>query len=438
MPMKTIICNALCLLFITFLSAPVLAQNYNVEKITMLEVDASINPAIFNYIEDNLSKLSSKKGDLLLIKLDTPGGLVSTTKDIITLLGKKDIPLVIWITPEGASATSAGAIIASAAHVLVMSEGTNMGAATPIGLGQDIEQKDAKSKAVNDLVALVRSLASSRGRNADEFGKMISEAKSIDSRTALKEKVIDGIINSQIQLISFLNEREIYLLGKKLKLVVTPQTEFIPVSMDPGQQILNMFSHPSTAYILFIIGAALLYFEFQAPGGFVAGSVGALCLLLAGIGFQILPVNIGALGLIILSFILFVVEVYVTSFGVLTVAGLASLIFGSLFLFRTEDSFIQLEQSLVFSVAGVVAIYVLLVGFFLLKTYKKRKSEFTQNEREGVISKIIGENKYQVKVNGEIWHAVSDSELNLGEQVIVYNHSAVNLVLKIKKLRREA
>ena len=141
--MKTMILNALCLLLITLFSVPVLAQNYQVEKITVLEVDASINPAIFNYIESNVNKLSRKKGDLLLIKLDTPGGLVSTTKDILTLLGKKDIPLVIWVTPEGASATSAGAIIASSAHILVMSEGTNIGAATPIGLGQDIEQKDA-------------------------------------------------------------------------------------------------------------------------------------------------------------------------------------------------------------------------------------------------------------------------------------------------------
>lgn len=438
MRMKTKICNALCLLFLTLLSTSVLAQNYDVEKITMLEVDASINPAIFNYIESNLAKLSSKKGDLLLIKLDTPGGLVSTTKDIITLLGKKDIPLVIWITPEGASATSAGAIIASAAHVLVMSEGTNIGAATPIGLGKDIEQKDAKSKAVNDLVALVKSLSASRGRNASEFGKMISEAKSIDARTALNEKVIDQIINSQTHLIKFLQDREIVLLGKKLKLKLSPQIEIKPIDMDPGQQILNIFSNPTTAYILFIIGAALLYFEFQAPGGFIAGSVGAVSLLLAGIGFQVLPVNVGALGLILLSFVLFIIEAYVVSFGVITIAGLASLIFGSLFLFRTEDSFIQLEQSLIFSVVGVVAIYVLLIGYFLIRTHKKRKSEFSQNDREGVVSRIIDSENYQVKVNGEIWHAVSTEHFELGEHVTVYNHSTSSLVLNIKKLRRES
>ena len=206
--------------------------------------------------------------------------------------------------------------------------------------------------------------------------------------------------------------------------------------MDPGQQILNIFSNPTTAYILFVIGAALLYFEFQAPGGFIAGAIGALCLLLAGIGFQVLPINIGALGLIALSFVFFLVEIYVTSFGLLTIAGLASLIFGSLFLFRTEDSFIELEQSLVFSVAAVVAVYVVLVGAFLVKTWKKRKSEFSQNERSGFVSKILGEGKYQVKVNGEIWSALSEEEYELGEEVTIYNHSPKNLVLNIKKTRR--
>lgn len=202
--------------------------------------------------------------------------------------------------------------------------------------------------------------------------------------------------------------------------------------MDPGQQILNMFSNPSTAYILFIIGAALLYFEFQAPGGFIAGSVGAVFILLAGIGFQILPVNIGALGLIVLSFILFVLEAYITSFGIITLAGLASLIFGSLFLFRTDDSFIELEQSLIFSVAGVVAVYLLFIGYFILRTYKKRKSEFSQNDRDGIVSRVMGERKYQVKVNGEIWHATSESDFKIGDHVKVYNHSEDSLIVKIK------
>jgi membrane-bound serine protease (ClpP class) len=192
--MKRIFFNALCL-FMLLLNSSVLyaqdkqveAQKYAVKKLTFLEVNASINPAVYNYLENNIRKLNKSSGDFVVIKLDTPGGLVSTTKDILTLMGSSDYPIAVWITPEAASATSAGAIIASGAHVLVMSEGTNIGAATPITMGKDL-QKDARSKAVNDLVALVRSLSKARGRNADEFEKMISKAKSLDAQEALSNK----------------------------------------------------------------------------------------------------------------------------------------------------------------------------------------------------------------------------------------------------------
>ena len=180
-------------LFILSFSSSFAAEGYEVKQISVLEVNSSINPATYNYLKTELSKLSADKGDLAILKLDTPGGLVTTTKDIITLIGKLTVPFVVWVTPEGASATSAGAIIASSAHLLVMSEGTNIGAATPVGIGKDIEKSDGKAKAINDLVALVRSLSKARGRNPDRFAEMISKASSFDSQTALKEKVINGI-----------------------------------------------------------------------------------------------------------------------------------------------------------------------------------------------------------------------------------------------------
>ena len=198
------------LLLLSFLSH---AENeYRIREITKLEISATINPAVYNYLKTNIGKLSASNGDFILIQMNTPGGLVSTTKEILTLIGNQNIPLAIWVGPEGASATSAGAIIASSAHLLFMSEGTNIGAATPIGLGKDIEQKDARSKAVNDLTALVTSLSKARGRNTEEFSKMISEAKSLDAQTALKEKVIDAIINNEQELIQFINNKKISII----------------------------------------------------------------------------------------------------------------------------------------------------------------------------------------------------------------------------------
>ena len=151
-----------------------------------MNINSSINTSTLDYLEHSFKKVKNYEAPLVLIKLNTPGGFVTTTKDIMTLIGDVDFPVVIWITPEGASATSAGAIISSSAHFLFMSEGTNIGAATPIGLGKDIEQKDAKSKAVNDLVALTQSLSEARGRDPIGFGKMISEAKSYKTQEDLK------------------------------------------------------------------------------------------------------------------------------------------------------------------------------------------------------------------------------------------------------------
>ncbi|MBD66590.1 MAG: hypothetical protein CME62_15365 [Halobacteriovoraceae bacterium] len=407
--------------------------SYTVNQITSLEVDSSINPAVYNYLENNLNKLSAEKGDLVLIKLDTPGGLVTTTKDILTLFGTKSFPIVIWITPEGASATSAGAIIASGAHVLAMSEGTNIGAATPIGMGGDIQQDDARSKAINDLVALVKALSVSRGRNAEEFGKMISEAKSLDAREAEKLKVIDGIINNQKDLLKLLSQKKIVVLGKKITLDVSQNTPITAVEMDPGQKILNIFADPSTAYVLFIIGAALIYFELQAPGGVIAGGLGALCLILAAIGFQVLPLNFGAVGLIVLAFALFVLEAFVASFGLLTLGGIAALVFGSLFLFRTEDSFIQLEQSIIFSVVGAVSLYVIFIGWYMVKTHIRKKNYYSQQNEHGTVSQVLAGEKYQVKVNGEIWNAHSSEVLQVGDKVDIINEDSDNLILKIQK-----
>lgn len=432
--MKNLFFIALSLLLIPSLS---FANTYQVNKLTFLDVNASINPATFNYLETNLKKLSGENGDMLFVKLDTPGGLVSTTKDIMTLIGEMDFPVGVWITPEGASATSAGAIIASSAHVLVMNEGTNIGAATPITMGKDIEQKDARAKAINDLVALVRSLSKARGRNPDAFEKMISEAKSLDTEVALKDNVIDGVVHKQSDLISFLNERKIKIQGKEVQIEIKPDVLVETIEMDPGQQALNIFANPTTAYILFVIGAALLYFEFQAPGGFVAGALGVVALMLAAIGFQVLPLNFGAMGLIILAFILFILEVFITSFGVLTIGGIVSLIFGSLFLFRTDNSYIDIERSAIWSTVIGISLYVIFLGWYFVKTYIRPKNYFSQKGEEGHITNFLKEEDseffYQVKVNGEIWNAKSAEKLENGSKVDIVNSDQEDMILTIKK-----
>lgn len=409
-------------------------QAYDVKRIVFLTISASINPATYNYLATEFKKTSSANGDMVVIKMNTPGGLVTTTKDIITLIGDSDVPVGVWISPEGASATSAGAIIASSAHLLAMSEGTNIGAATPIGMGKDIEQKDARSKAINDLVALVSSLSKARGRNAEAFSKMISEAASYTAQEAKRKEIIDAVVNTQVDLVSLVNGTQIRLKGKEMVLDVKKGAAFETREMDVGQQILNIFANPMTAYILFIIGAALIYLEFQAPGGFIAGGVGVVFLVLAGIGFQVLPLNFGALGLIALSFILYVLEIYITSYGILAVAGTASLVFGSLFLFRTENAYLDIQLPLVLSVVAAIVLYVLLVGYVLFRGKGKMKKRFFSSKDEFAhISKYQreedGEHFYLVKVGGEIWSAKSAKLYQKGDKVKVLDQDNNKMLL---------
>lgn len=410
------------------------AKEYEINSLVRLKVHTSINPATLNYIQSGLDKAVKNKNDALVIELNTPGGLVSTTKEILTTIGQSDIPVIVWITPEGASATSAGAIIASGAHLLFMSDGTNIGAATPIQLTSEME-KDVKAKAQNDLIALVKSLSELRGRNADLFASMISDAKSYTSKTAVEKKIVDAIANSDKDLINLINNRVIIHHGESLQLKTTSATSIIEISMDLGQQILNIFANPNLAYILFLLGAALLYFEFQTPGGMIAGSLGGLCLILAGISFQVLPLNFGALGLLVFSFILFILEIYITSYGLLSLAGVASLVLGSLFLFRTEEGHVEISSALIFSSTAAIVTFLLFVTFVILRDIKNigAKKFNKMDDKEAQIVAFIQKHGdkfiYQVKVSGEIWNAQSDKELEIGSYAKVIGQEGMKLIV---------
>ncbi|MBI2602965.1 MAG: nodulation protein NfeD [Deltaproteobacteria bacterium] len=397
-----------------------------INKILGLTIDSSINPGTYNYLMSGFEKAKLEGYQAILIRLDTPGGLVSTTKDILTLIGDSNILTIVWITPEGASASSAGAIIASGAHVLAMSPGTNFGAATPIQMSQDIEQGDMRKKAINDLVALVQSLSESRGRNAELFGKMIEEAASYKSKEALENNLIDYLVSTEQELLEKMNDRKVTILGQEYKLATHSATISVSHEMDLGQQLLNTLASPGLAYVLFLLGAALLYLEFQAPGGFIAGSIGALCLLLAGIGFQVLPLNFGALGLIVLSFIMFILEAYITSYGLLSIAGLAALLAGSLFLFRTDEAYMSVSRSLVFSSVGVVALFLAGLGIYFLRDLRRHKlpkNYYSLIGKKGTIVTILptedGQHFYQMRIAGEIWKARSEQEYHVGDHCTV-------------------
>jgi membrane-bound serine protease (ClpP class) len=413
---------------------------YKISEISHLEINSAISPGTYDYLKSQFEK--TPDGALILIKMNTPGGLISTTKDIITLIGSQDKPIAIWITPEGASAASAGAIIASSAHFILMSSGTNMGAATPVGLGEDINQKDGKAKALNDLKAMVRSLSHSRNRPAEPFEDMIEHAKSFTDQEALKLKIIDGVLTNEVTLKDLLNNKSFSIQGKPMELVFSNETISKIYEPTLGQKILNVIANPSTAYLIFLVGAALLYFEFQAPGGFIAGGVGVTLLILAAISFQVLPLNWGAFSLILLGIVLLVMEVFITSYGILALSGIASFVAGSLFLFHGEGGFITIDYPVLIStIAGVGTAFAIIIWYLVKNSKKSSLSDnfFLPIGSVGtVMTKLESDgSSYQIKVRGEIWRGYSPSLLSVGDKVIVTNINSEKLIAEIKKVDKE-
>ena len=416
-----------------------LAPNiYNIEKILVLDISTSINPATDNYLSNSIQRARDENFQMLLIKLNTPGGLVSTTKQMITSIGSIKIPTTIWISPEGSSATSAGAILASGAHFLFMAEGSNIGAATPINVtGGDLQNKDLRNKAINDLVAVVESLSESRGRAKKYFAQMITEASSFTAQEALEKNIIDGIVSNQNEIINKIQGKELTIQGQKF-VINAPSPDLVEMPWDVGQKLLNVFADPNLAYILLILGAALIYLELQSPGGMIAGVLGTLCLILAGIGMQVLPLNWGSLGLVCLSFILFILEAHVTSYGIISILGLISLLIGSLFLYRADDSYISLSKSLVYSSVFAITIFLFFIGVFI---YRDSKSSNTPEDfyslvgKSAIITAVETENGmnsyYYVKVNGEIWKAFSDINFKQGDSCSITTCSKETMTLTI-------
>jgi membrane-bound serine protease (ClpP class) len=411
------------------------ATPYKIDEISILSINSAITPATYDYLNQHFKVLP--KSSLIVLKMNTPGGLISTTKDIITMIGREKRPLAVWITPEGASASSAGAIIASAAHFIFMSPGTNMGAATPVGLGEDIKEGDGRKKALNDLTALVRSLSHSRGRPAAPFEKMITGAESFTDSEALKLGIIEGVVSSQYDLVSVIGTKTFQLDGQSRTLDFSGKLNHKEYELTLGQKILEVLANPSTAYFLFLIGVALIYFELQAPGGFIAGAVGVCFLLLAGIAFQILPLNWGSMGLIAAGILLFVMEVFIVSYGILTIAGLLAFIMGSLFLFKGEEGLISIEYPVILStLAGVVTSVGIIIWYVIREKRHQMipSSFFLPVGSTGTVLTVTPNRPYQMKIRGEIWRGTCDEDLAVDDKIEVLSVNPEELSVKVKKL----
>lgn len=413
-----------------FLLAPVLWAKAPVVTLTM---DAPVGPAIADYLERGLAHAEDEGAQLVVLSLNTPGGLDASMRDMVSMISDASLPVAVYVHPSGARAASAGTFLLYAAHIAAMTPGSNIGAATPVQLSTEA-QSDAKEsapespatdanreamrrKATNDAAALIRSLAELRGRNADWGERAVREAASLSAEQALEENVIDLLADDLEQLLNKIDGREITVQGRTvvLDLADVPVIDWSP---DWRTELLTVLTNPNVAYILMMIGIYGLLLEFYNPGALVPGVLGAICLVLGLFALQTLPISYAGLALIGLGVAFMVAEAFVPSFGMLGLGGVASFVIGSIILLDTDSPAFELSVALVGGVAAASALMIFGLAYMMTRIRGKPLVS-GDNALIGRTGEALADitDEGQVRVGGEIWRATTATPLTKGQRV---------------------
>jgi membrane-bound serine protease (ClpP class) len=398
-------------------------------EIYIMTVADAIGPAIAEFVVNTIDSANQQGAACVIIALDTPGGLVESMRTIVQTILKSQIPVIVFVSPSGARAASAGVMITMAADIAAMAPGTNIGAAHPVGAaGQEIEGTISK-KVTNDMVAHIKSIAKKRGRNDTWAEKAVRESVSITEIEALEKKVINLIARDIDDLITQLNG---YKVPDKGTLVLDLENKKKVVE-DFRTKVLKTISDPNIAYILLLIGLAGLYFELSNPGAIFPGVVGGIALVLAFFSMQTLPVNYAGLLLIGLSMIFFILEMKITSYGLLSLAGVTSLFIGTLMMFNGDNPAMRLKWQILIPVILLVSAFFIAVAGLVFKAQVKRPQTGDSGllGQTGVVqSRLMPEGK--VYIHGELWQASAKSPLEVGTKVRVTQ--VIGLVLVVEPL----
>jgi membrane-bound serine protease (ClpP class) len=424
--MKTRLFPIVAILLFLFVATGVLAQQ---NEVYIIKVADAISPGTAEFIKSGIKKAEENEAALIIIELDTPGGLAESMRLIVqNILGSK-VPVVVYVSPSGARAASAGVMITMAADVAAMAPGTNIGAAHPVGMGgKDIDGKMSE-KVINDMVAQAKSVAEKRGRNAKWVEEAIRESVSVTETEALKENIIDLIAENTDDLIRQLNGRELKDRGvlnlAEVKKVVLEETL--------RTKILKTISNPNIAYILMMIGLAGLYFELSHPGAIFPGVIGGIALILAFFAMQTLPVNYAGILLIVLAIIFFIMEMKITSYGLLSVAGIVSLLLGSIMLFEGGTPDTKLSLRVLLTTVILISGFFVAVASLVFRAQISRPSTGSKGlvGEIGIVKKTLAP-EGKVFVHGELWNARAKEALD--ENVKVRVVKVVNLVLEVESV----
>lgn len=406
-------------IFLAVLTSHASGEEKNTGAVYYVKADGIINPVMSEYILGALKKASDERAEAVIIELDTPGGLDLSMREIVKDILSSDIPIIVYVAPGGSRAASAGVFITYAANVAAMAPGTNIGSAHPVAMGGGKMDETMSKKVENDAVAYIKSIAAKRGRNAEWAEKAVRESVNITAEEALKLGVIEIVATDRGELISKLD-------GMKVELPTGARTLNVKSAslkdheMNLRFRILNAISNPNVAYILMMIGLIGIYFELSNPGAILPGVVGAVCLILAFYAFQTLSINYAGLLLIGLSIVFFIVELKVVSYGLLTIAGIVSLILGSLMLFESPAPFMRLSIWVILPTVAFMTAAILGAMYYALKIYK-RKPVSGKEGLVGEVGTVVDgfEREGKIFIEGEYWNATTDEPLKAGDKVKV-------------------
>jgi membrane-bound serine protease (ClpP class) len=400
----------------------------------VIRLEGIIAPSATHIITASLKQAQQERAVALVIELDTPGGLDVSMRAIIKDMMASEVPVVVYVSPSGARAASAGAFLTLAAHIAAMAPGTNIGAAHPVNMGGEMDKEMAR-KVTNDAAAYIRSIAEKRGRNVKWAEDAVRRSVSVTEKEALRLGVIDLVSERLEDLLARIDGRRVEVPSGP----VTLRTKGAPlVRIEPSfrDRVLRVISDPTIAYILLLLGLAGLYFEFSTPGAILPGILGGICLILAFYAFQTLPINYAGLLLILLAVVLFIGEAMVVSHGLLTMGGIVSMVLGSIMLIDSPAPYLRISVSaIVGATAATTAFFVLLMGAAV-----RAQRGTPQTGKEGLLGTVgVARTRLApgglVFVQGAIWSADASEVVEVGEQVEVVGIDGLRL--KVRKVKTD-
>ena len=422
----------LAVLLLGGVSVTALTDKSTSAHVSLIVVDGGINPAVDDFIRENIRQAHASGARALIIQLDTPGGLLSSTRAIVKEILGSPVPVIVYVAPSGAGAGSAGVFITLASHIAAMAPGTNIGAAHPVaGGGQEVKGVMGE-KIENFTASFSEAIAERRGRNTEFAIQAVRRSVSITDKEALEKKVIDIVAHDLDDLLKQADGLMVDIGGNKEKISLKGvRVERFEMAL--RQKIINVLADPNIAYLLLMAGILGLYMEFSNPGVIFPGVAGGIALLLALTSFQILPINYAGLMLILLGLSLLVGEAFLPSFGVLGIGGVISLTLGSLLLFDTKGSDLVLDRAIVFAAVGTLSVFILVVGYLVVQAHRRKPTL----GMEGLVGEV---GEVRVKLNptgkifirGEYWNTEGDGEIDVGEKVQVVGFEG--MLLKVKRL----